>query len=94
MNDNTCIVCGKIIPEGGQLCLHCGQYDESKPPKPVTFGDKLRHMTDEELGKYLARLTVDCLSANCCVCQFCDEDGLTCSASSIAKHLKKPLYRR
>ena len=28
MSDNYCICCGKIIPEGRQVCLSCGDYDD------------------------------------------------------------------
>lgn len=28
MPDNTCICCGKIIPEGQHICLACGDYDD------------------------------------------------------------------
>lgn len=28
MNDNTCVCCGRIIPEGRHICLSCGDYDD------------------------------------------------------------------
>lgn len=30
MADNTCICCGRIIPEGRHICLHCGDYDDQQ----------------------------------------------------------------
>lgn len=28
MTDNTCITCGRIIPEGRHICLHCERQNE------------------------------------------------------------------
>ena len=49
--DNFCISCGRIIPEGRQICLHCeGQNDmQTFRPRTVTNGDRIRAMTDREL---------------------------------------------
>lgn len=33
--DNTCVCCGRIIPEGAVLCLHCGDYDDMQTFKEV-----------------------------------------------------------
>lgn len=30
MADARCIRCGRVIPEGEQLCLHCGDYDDQQ----------------------------------------------------------------
>lgn len=51
MPDNTCICCGKIIPEGRQICLNCERGDDMQTfgGKPKTNGDRIRSMTDEEL---------------------------------------------
>lgn len=60
MPDNTCICCGRIIPEGRQICLHCGDYDDQQRFKPDvlpivrTNGDRIRQMTDEELAALIA----------------------------------------
>lgn len=53
MPDNTCICCGKIIPEGRNICLACGDYDDMqtfrKPEqKPKTNADRIRSMVDDE----------------------------------------------
>lgn len=52
--DNTCICCGRPIPDDMRICLACGDYDDMqtfrKPEqKPKTNGDVIRSMTDEEL---------------------------------------------
>lgn len=69
MPDNTCVCCGRIIPEGGHICLACGDYDDQQtfrpssrayypePPK-VTNGDRIRQMTDEELAVLLVKYQV------------------------------------
>ena len=66
MPDNTCIVCGRIIPKGGHLCLACGDYDDMQTfkRKVVTNGDKLRSMTDKELSRWLASMERRALFTN------------------------------
>lgn len=50
MTDNTCISCGRIIPEGAALCLHCGDYDDQQRfARKQTNADRIRSMTTEEL---------------------------------------------
>lgn len=53
MQDNTCVCCGRIIPEGQHICLRCGSYDDmqtfERKKQPVTNGDRIRSMTDEQL---------------------------------------------
>lgn len=56
--DNTCIRCGRIIPEGGHICLACGDYDDQqrfRPPKHArqTNGDRIRAMSNEELARFI-----------------------------------------
>ena len=34
MPDNTCICCGRIIPEGRHICLACGDYDDMQTFRP------------------------------------------------------------
>lgn len=40
--DNTCVCCGRIIPEGRQICLHCGDYDDMQ-----TFKDAKREECED-----------------------------------------------
>lgn len=51
IEDNACITCGRVIPEGRQICLRCGSYDRQQTfrTKVITNADKIRNMTDEEL---------------------------------------------
>ena len=51
MPDNTCITCGRVIPEGRHICLACERENEVNPltPKPRTNGDRIRQMTNAEL---------------------------------------------
>ena len=49
--DNTCVCCGRIIPEGGHICLACGDYDEMQ-----TFR---QHETDKQKKRYF-RIVDDC----------------------------------
>ena len=78
MRDNTCICCGRIIPEGRQICLHCGDYDDMQTFKPSlranypepyvppkkTNGDRIRAMSNEELAQFLCRI------GDCKTCPF------------------------
>lgn len=72
MTDNTCIVCGRIIPEGGHICLACGDYDDQqrfRPPKHArqTNGDRIRAMSDAQLVGFI----VTALSAKAIECDYC-----------------------
>lgn len=101
MPDNTCICCGKIIPEGQQVCTSCEQkytggctdcvhaiddfgrcliakmFDCRVNPEhgcswkvPIkrraiqTNGDRIRAMSDKELGKWLCSMERRALFTN------------------------------
>ena len=52
MTDNTCVICGEIIPEGRQSCPACVNT-------AVTQGSKLPHSKLEKLGfEYVENLNV------------------------------------
>lgn len=58
MADNTCISCGRVIPEGRHICLACGDYDDIhtfRPPKHArqTNGDRIRAMSNDELARFI-----------------------------------------
>lgn len=55
MPDNTCVCCGRIIPEGRQICLACGDYDDMQTFKPRirTLGDQIRAMSNRELARFI-----------------------------------------
>lgn len=40
--ENKCICCGRIIPDGTLLCLHCGDYDDMQ-----VFKDAKREECEE-----------------------------------------------
>ena len=78
MQDNTCVCCGRIIPEGRHICLSCGSYDDMQtfrpssrayypePPK-VTNGDRIRAMSDAQLVEFI----ITALSAKAIECDYC-----------------------
>ena len=73
MTDNTCVCCGRIIPEGRHICLHCGDYDDQQRVKPDalpivrTDGDRIRAMSDAQL----VGVIVTALSAKAIECDYC-----------------------
>lgn len=53
MTENTCIRCGRIIPEGRHICLLCEgenevQHFQTQIPPVRTNGDRIRSMVDDE----------------------------------------------
>ena len=52
MNENRCVSCGAIIPEGGQVCTSC------KNEKAFTPED-VRNMTVEEVKANYAKIIKD-----------------------------------
>lgn len=58
MLDNTCVCCGKYVPEGRQVCRSC-EVEAQKmgllsKPSVVTNGDRIRAMDDEQLAEWFA----------------------------------------
>ena len=50
---DTCVICGRDIPEGSQVCVICGKV----PSKVQTNYDRIRNMSVEELAEFLANET-------------------------------------
>lgn len=75
MPDNTCVCCGRIIPEGRHICLHCGEYDEQIKAKPKTNADHIRSMSNEVLAEFL------------CVVQLMESTGNTKSEEEWREYL-------
>lgn len=83
MPDNTCITCGRIIPEGRHICLACEHENEvnSFSPKPRTNGDRIRVMSNDELAHLLSYIWV-CHHLDACEkcpladAKSCQEDGV------------------
>lgn len=83
IEDNTCIACGRVIPEGRQICLRCGAYDRQQTfrTKIVTNADRIRNMTNDELVpvvmEYVCKLhEKGCPKSDCegCVKQWLNEN--------------------
>lgn len=69
MQDNTCVCCGSIIPEGRYICLHCGDYDDQQRLKPDalpivrTNGDRIRQMNNSDIAHTIGLLMrLDCIT--------------------------------
>lgn len=58
MDDNTCIVCGAIIPEGRHICLNCEHGNDMQTFRKQirTNGDLIRSMNNHDLANMIARL--------------------------------------
>lgn len=69
MPDNTCVCCGKIIPEGQHICLTCMRTNDMQTfDKPVrTNGDRIRAMSDAQLADFI----ITALSAKAIECDYC-----------------------
>ena len=78
MENNTCVCCGRIIPEGLQICRSCESRDE---PPARNNGDMLRAMSNQNLAKWLVYVASIVIS--------CDEDSYT----SVKKWLDSPCDR-
>ena len=53
MPDNTCMLCGRIIPEGRHICLSCEGQNEMQrfvtdKPKLGTNGSTIRKIKEEQ----------------------------------------------
>lgn len=89
MSDNTCVCCGRIIPVGRHICLSCGSYYDmqtfERKQQPITNGDRIRQMTDDELVELLS---MDMCSI--CTKALDDNCGLTTVClSGISEWVKK-----
>ena len=45
----TCVICGRDIPEGSQVCVICGKVGKGK----MTNYDRIRNMSVEELASFI-----------------------------------------
>ena len=68
MQDNTCVCCGRIIPEGRHICLSCGSYDDMQTFRPSrnarqTNGDRIRQMNNSDIAHTIGLLMrLDCIT--------------------------------
>ena len=51
----TCVCCGRVIPEGSQYCVICGNKVKGKQ----TNYDRIRNMNAEELADFIADIYAD-----------------------------------
>ena len=45
---DTCVICGKDIPEGSQVCVICGDV-----PKKNTNYDRIRNLSVVEMARFM-----------------------------------------
>ena len=64
--DNYCAVCGKIIPEGRQICLTCEKTNDMQTfdKKIVTNGDIIRSMSDDKLADFIYKIIATALDTD------------------------------
>lgn len=64
--DNTCISCGRVIPEGSIICLHCANDNDMQTfrQRIQTNGDRIRAMTNKELSRWIASMERRALFTN------------------------------
>ena len=47
----TCVCCGRVIPEGSQVCVICGM----EKPKKKRQIDRIRNMSVEEMAEFMQK---------------------------------------
>lgn len=67
-NTDTCVVCGRDIPEDSHYCIMCGY---KQPPKKQRQIDRIRNMSVEELAEFIGDVYkegyIDCMHGVGCV---------------------------
>lgn len=61
--NNTCVCCGKVIPEGRQICPTCG--DTTNKNLKSNNSEIMRNKQVEELATYLSQFTPILSENNC-----------------------------
>lgn len=90
--DGKCIRCGRVIPEGKQLCLHCGSYDDQQRFSPDvlpivrTNGDRIRAMSDSELANMLSSIWICHHFDSCEKCPLSEAEN--CRADGVKQWLE------
>ena len=68
----TCVCCGRVIPEGSQYCVMCGMGI----PKKQKQIDRIRNMSVEELAHLIGDICQE-LEVCCCPAEiFCQKNYL------------------
>lgn len=73
-NVDRCVCCGKVIPEGRQVCFICGTEKQKKQ----TNYDRIRNMSVEELAKLLCYCS-DCGNGRCYGNDLCKSGDGACN---------------
>lgn len=77
--NNTCVCCGRIIPEGTMICLQCGYADdmqtfkvENAVKESAEREKRIRRMMDNKvtdfLWQYICKHKDKCPASTCCEC--------------------------
>lgn len=53
-NAERCVCCGRVIPEGSQYCVICGQ----KPKQKQRQIDRIRNMSVEEMAEFILMMAI------------------------------------
>lgn len=65
MMEDKCVVCGKTIPEGRQVCVICGYEGNKKQRQIDRIKQKIVNMSVDEMAEYISRYE-DALSGKIC----------------------------
>ena len=92
--NNTCVCCGRIIPEGTQICLQCGSYDDQqrfKQKSDLTNKEtRIRRMIDSEVTEfvwqYICSQKESCPAGSCADCVM---DWLRAKENKELKNISK-----
>ena len=73
--NNTCVCCGRIIPEGTMICLQCGYADDMQTFKSEPAGAKekqIKKMMDSKITdfvwSYVCKRKATCSGHSCAEC--------------------------
>ena len=83
---DTCVVCGRDIPEGSQYCIMCGYMQTPKKQRQV---DRIRNMSVEEMAEFIEKDMLE-LDGGCIKAYHKCEYVITCgSCVNSPKCIKK-----
>ena len=63
-NSEKCVICGRDIPEGRQVCVICGDIPKKKVK---TNYDRIRNMSVEEMAEFLRNFVTEALTNPKCI---------------------------
>lgn len=84
MNENRCVCCDEVIPEGQQICPICEKGVDERPKRNI---DRIREMTVEKLADFLIEITTCCEKPG--VCRDCPLNiADCCNRNTVIKYLE------